>query len=71
MVSVRAVACTSTLWQCRTAEHLHSHPPAPALPLPATRSVVYNKTDDSETDIVLKGVVRVENLVRRCWGSGG
>ncbi|GAB4818770.1 hypothetical protein N2152v2_005816 [Parachlorella kessleri] len=25
--------------------------------------VVYNKTDDSETDIVLKGVVRVENLV--------
>lgn len=29
--------------------------------------VVYNKTDDSETDIVLKGVVRVENLVR----SGG
>lgn len=27
--------------------------------------VVYNKTDDSETDIVLKGVVRVENLVSR------
>jgi ribosome biogenesis GTPase A len=26
--------------------------------------VVYNKTDDSETDAVLKGVVRVENLVR-------
>ena len=26
--------------------------------------VVYNKTDDTETDIVLKGVVRVENLVR-------
>lgn len=26
--------------------------------------VVYNKTEDSETDIVLKGVVRVENLVR-------
>ena len=25
--------------------------------------VVYNKTEDSETDIVLKGVVRVENLV--------
>lgn len=25
--------------------------------------VVYNKTDDSETDAVLKGVVRVENLV--------
>ena len=25
--------------------------------------VVYNKTSDSETDIVLKGVVRVENLV--------
>jgi nuclear GTP-binding protein len=24
--------------------------------------VVYNKTDDSETDAVLKGVVRVENL---------
>lgn len=24
--------------------------------------VVYNKTDDSEADIVLKGVVRVENL---------
>jgi hypothetical protein len=27
--------------------------------------VVYNKTEDSQTDIVLKGVVRVENLVRR------
>lgn len=26
--------------------------------------VVYNKTDDSDTDIVLKGVVRVESLVR-------
>ena len=26
--------------------------------------VVYSKTDDSETDAVLKGVVRVENLVR-------
>jgi len=25
--------------------------------------VVYNKTDDSQTDAVLKGVVRVENLV--------
>lgn len=25
--------------------------------------VVYNKTDDTETDAVLKGVVRVENLV--------
>ena len=25
--------------------------------------VVYNKTDDDQTDIVLKGVVRVENLV--------
>ena len=30
--------------------------------------VVYNKTEDSETDIVLKGVVRVENLVS---GGGG
>ena len=26
--------------------------------------VVYNKNDDSESAIVLKGVVRVENLVR-------
>ena len=26
--------------------------------------VVYNKTEDSATDAVLKGVVRVENLVR-------
>lgn len=26
--------------------------------------VVYNKNDDDQTDIVLKGVVRVENLVR-------
>ena len=26
--------------------------------------VVYQKTGDDETDIVLKGVVRVENLVR-------
>lgn len=26
--------------------------------------VVYNKTTDGETDSVLKGVVRVENLVR-------
>lgn len=34
-------------------------------PPPPPRSVVYNKTDDSETDIVLKGVVRVENLVSR------
>ena len=25
--------------------------------------VVYNKTSDSQTDAVLKGVVRVENLV--------
>ena len=25
--------------------------------------VVYNKNDDDQTDIVLKGVVRVENLV--------
>ena len=25
--------------------------------------VVYNKTEDSQTDAVLKGVVRVENLV--------
>ena len=25
--------------------------------------VVYNKTDDSQTDAVLKGVLRVENLV--------
>lgn len=31
--------------------------------------VVYNKTDDTETDIVLKGVVRVENLVS-AWGAG-
>ncbi len=38
--------------------------------------VVYNKTDDSETDAVLKGVVRVENLVRHlirnspnAWGA--
>ncbi len=28
--------------------------------------VVYNKNDDDQTDIVLKGVVRVENLVRVC-----
>lgn len=28
--------------------------------------VVYNKNDDDQTDIVLKGVVRVENLVRIC-----
>ena len=26
--------------------------------------IVYNKNDDDQTDIVLKGVVRVENLVR-------
>ncbi len=26
--------------------------------------VVYSKTDNSETEAVLKGVVRVENLVR-------
>ena len=26
--------------------------------------VVYNKTEDTDTDAVLKGVVRVENLVR-------
>jgi hypothetical protein len=29
--------------------------------------VVYNKNDDDQTDIVLKGVVRVENLVRICY----
>ena len=35
--------------------------------------VVYNKNDDDQTDIVLKGVVRVENLVSSsilqhpCW----
>ena len=28
--------------------------------------VVYHKTDDSDTQAVLKGVVRVENLVRSC-----
>ena len=28
--------------------------------------VVYQKNEDDETDIVLKGVVRVENLVRVC-----
>lgn len=28
--------------------------------------VVYHKTDDSETQAVLKGVVRVENLVKPC-----
>ena len=28
--------------------------------------VVYSKTGDSETQSVLKGVVRVENLVRTC-----
>ncbi len=28
--------------------------------------VVYNKNDDDQTDIVLKGVVRVENLVCIC-----
>jgi nuclear GTP-binding protein len=26
--------------------------------------VVYNKTEDTDSDMVLKGVVRVENLVR-------
>jgi hypothetical protein len=33
--------------------------------------VVYNKTTDSETDIVLKGVVRVENLVSGWEGGVG
>ena len=28
--------------------------------------VVYHRTDDSDTQAVLKGVVRVENLVRSC-----
>jgi nuclear GTP-binding protein len=31
--------------------------------------VVYHKTDDSDTQAVLKGVVRVENLVRTALAS--
>lgn len=37
--------------------------------------IVYNGTTDTDSDIVLKGVVRVENLVRSrdrllCWRMG-